>query len=55
MYIGDNQDMMHKSGIYEHTAVTACSRRTALIMAGTTLFLMFSCSLIIAYAGPQNG
>lgn len=55
MYIGDNQDMMHKSGIYEHTAVTACSRRTALIMAGTTLFLMFLCSLIIAYAGPQNG
>ncbi|XP_060872010.1 endoplasmic reticulum aminopeptidase 1-like [Metopolophium dirhodum] len=50
----DNQDMMHKSGIYEHTAVTACSRRTALIMAGTTLFLMFLCSVIIAYAGPQN-
>ncbi|XP_050424604.1 endoplasmic reticulum aminopeptidase 1-like [Adelges cooleyi] len=50
----DNQDIMHKSSIYEHTAVTACSRRTALIMASTTLFLMFLCSLLIAYAGPQN-
>ncbi|VVC37450.1 Aminopeptidase N-type,ERAP1-like C-terminal domain,Peptidase M1, membrane alanine aminopeptidase, N- [Cinara cedri] len=50
----DNQDMIHKSGIYEHTAVTACSRRTALIVAGATLFLMFLCSVVIAYAGPQN-
>lgn len=24
-------------------------------MAGATLFLMFLCSVIIAYAGPQNG
>ncbi|KAK9509379.1 hypothetical protein O3M35_006710 [Rhynocoris fuscipes] len=52
---GESQNGMHKRTVYEHNRVAMCSQKRALIVATVVLSILFTISLIIAYAGPQSG
>lgn len=45
---------MHKRSIYEHNGIV-CSQKRALCIATVVFAILFAISLIIAFAGPQNG
>lgn len=46
---------MHKRNIYEQNGVAVCSQKRALCIATVVFATLFAISLIIAFAGPQNG
>ncbi|XP_043260326.1 endoplasmic reticulum aminopeptidase 1-like isoform X1 [Colletes gigas] len=50
---GDNNSGLHKRNIYEHNGVM-CSQKRALCIATVVFAILFTISLIIAFAGPQN-
>lgn len=52
---GDSQNGMHKRTVYEHNRVAMCSQKRALCVATIVLSILFTVSLIIAFAGPQTG
>ncbi|XP_073998601.1 endoplasmic reticulum aminopeptidase 1-like isoform X3 [Rhodnius prolixus] len=54
MLCGESQNGMHKRTVYEHNRVAMCSQKRALIVATVVLSILFTISLIIAYAGPQS-
>ncbi|XP_024085404.1 endoplasmic reticulum aminopeptidase 1-like isoform X2 [Cimex lectularius] len=54
MICGDSQNGMHKRTVYEHNRVAMCSQKRALCLATVVLSILFTISLIIAYAGPQT-
>lgn len=51
---GDSNTGLHKRSIYEHNGVV-CSQKRALCIATVVFAILFAISLIIAFAGPQNG
>lgn len=52
---GDSNTGLHKRSIYEHNGVAVCSQKRALCIATVVFGILFAISLIIAFAGPQNG
>jgi hypothetical protein len=52
---GDSQTGINKRSLYEHNGVAVCSQKRAMFIATMVLATLFVISLIIAYAGPQNG
>lgn len=52
---GDSQTGINKRSLYEHNGVAVCSQKRAMCIATTVFATLFVISLIIAYAGPQNG
>ncbi|XP_046689288.1 LOW QUALITY PROTEIN: endoplasmic reticulum aminopeptidase 2-like [Homalodisca vitripennis] len=50
---GDSQTGIHKRSVYEHNGVAVCSQKRALCIATVVMAILFTISLIIAYAGPQ--
>ncbi|KAF6199081.1 hypothetical protein GE061_007106, partial [Apolygus lucorum] len=50
----ESQNGMHKRTVYEHNRVAMCSQKRALCVATVVLSILFTISLIIAYAGPQS-
>lgn len=52
---GDSNTGLHKRSIYEHNGVAVCSHKKALCIATIVFAILFAISLIIAFAGPQNG
>ncbi|XP_067012904.2 endoplasmic reticulum aminopeptidase 1 isoform X2 [Anabrus simplex] len=51
---GDSQTAINKRSLYEHNGVAVCSQKRALCIATIVFATLFTISLIIAYAGPQN-
>lgn len=51
---GDSNTGLHKRSIYEHNGIV-CSQKRALCIATVVFAILFAISLIIAFAGPQNG
>lgn len=51
---GDSNTGLHKRNIYEHNGIV-CSQKRALCVATVVFAILFAISLIIAFAGPQNG
>ncbi|XP_033306357.1 endoplasmic reticulum aminopeptidase 2-like isoform X2 [Bombus bifarius] len=49
----DSNTGLHKRSIYEHNGIV-CSQKRALCVATVVFAILFSISLIIAFAGPQN-
>lgn len=52
---GDSQTGIHKRSVYEHNGVAVCSQKRALFIATIVMAILFTISLILAYAGPQAG
>jgi glutamyl aminopeptidase len=51
---GDSQSS-NKRSLYERNGVAVCSQKRALAIAAAVFASLFTISLIIAFAGPQNG
>lgn len=54
-FSGDSNTGLHKRSIYENSGATVCSQKRALCIATVVFAILFAISLIIAFAGPQNG
>ncbi|KAJ8684054.1 hypothetical protein QAD02_019846 [Eretmocerus hayati] len=52
---GDTNPGLHKRNLYEQNGVAVCSQKRALCITVVVFATLFAISLIIAYAGPQNG